>query len=175
MGKEQGAHGAEVARVFCGHLSRYSLYSSELALQAVDEDGLQAIAFAWMPGDTNDADVWMRNQFATLSEEERNTLLTNENYLKRIDAEILEKMVPNSAKLSFFISRKKGCGTPVLNALIERLRSRGVEWLYFWTDCTCNWQYYVKHGFEQIGAGVAPEFSTDKEDYTHYMFRKRIL
>ena len=84
-------------------------------------------------------------------------------------------MVPNSAKLSFFISRKKGCGTPVLNALIERLRSRGVEWLYFWTDCTCNWQYYVKHGFEQIGAGVAPEFSTDKEDYTYYMFRKRIL
>ena len=166
-GKEQGAYGAEVARVFCGHLSRYSLYSSELALQAVDEDGLQAIAFAWMPGDTNDADVWMRNQFATLSEEERNTLLTNENYLKRIDAEILEKMVPNSAKLSFFISRKKGCGTPVLNALIERLRSRGVEWLYFWTDCTCNWQYYVKHGFEQIGAGVAPEFSTDKEDYTY--------
>ena len=175
MGKEQGAHGAEVARVFCGHLSRYSLYSSELALQAVDEDGLQAIAFAWMPGDTNDADVWMRNQFATLSEEERNTLLTNENYLKRIDAEILEKMVPNSAKLSFFISRKKGCGTPVLNALIERLRSRGVEWLYFWTDCTCNWQYYVNHGYEKIGEGVAPEFSTDKEDYTYYMFRKRIL
>ena len=23
--------------------------------------------------------------------------------------------------------------------------------------------------------GVAPEFSTDKEDYTYYMFRKRIL
>ena len=175
MGKEQGAHGAEVARVFCGHLSRYSLYSSELALQAVDEDGLQAIAFAWMPGDTNDADVWMRNQFATLSEEERNTLLTNENYLKRIDAEILEKMVPNSAKLSFFISRKKGYGTPVLNALIELLRQRGVEWLYLWTDCACNWQYYVNHGYEKIGEGVAPEFSTDKEDYTYYMFRKRIL
>ena len=173
-GKEQGAHGAEVARVFCGHLSRYSLYSSALALQAVDEDGLQAIAFAWMPGDKNDADVWVRNQFATLSEEERNTLLTNETYLKRIDAEILEKMVPNSAKLSFFISRKKGYGTPVLNALIELLKSRGVEWLYLWTDCTCNWQYYVKHGYEQIGAGVAQEFSTDKEDYTYYMFRKRI-
>ena len=84
-GKEQGVHGVEVARVFCGH----SLYSPELALQAVDEDVLQAIAFAWMPGDTNDADVWVRSQFATLSEEERNTLLTNENYLKRIDAEIL--------------------------------------------------------------------------------------
>lgn len=174
-GKEQGVHGVEVARVFCGHLSRYSLYSPELALQAVDEDVLQAIAFAWMPGDTNDADVWVRSQFATLSEEERNTLLTNENYLKRIDAEILREMIPNSAKLSFFISRKKGYGTPVLNALIELLRQRGVEWLYLWTDCTCNWQYYVNHGYEKIGEGVAPEFSTDKEDYTYYLFRKRIL
>lgn len=115
------------------------------------------------------------SQFATFSEEERNTLLTNENYLKRIDAEILREMVPNSAKLSFFISRKKGYGTPVLNALIELLRQRGVEWLYLWTDCTCNWQYYVNHGYEKISEGVAPEFSTDKEDYTYYMFRKRIL
>ena len=38
-----------------------------------------------------------------------------------------------------------------------------------------NWQYYVNHGYEKIGEGVAPEFSTDKEDYTYYMFRKRIL
>ena len=67
-------------------------------MQEVDEDGLQAIAFAWMPGDSNDADVWVRNQFATLSADERNTVLTNESYLKRIDAEILTKMVPNSAK-----------------------------------------------------------------------------
>ena len=58
---------------------------------------------------------------------------------------------------------------------IELLRQRGVEWLYLWTDCTCNWQYYVNHGYEKIGEGVAPEFSTDKEDYTYYMFRKRIL
>jgi len=43
------------------------------------------------------------------------------------------------------------------------------------SDCTCNWQYYVNHGYEKIGEGVAPEFSTDKEDYTYYMFRKRIL
>ena len=126
-------------------------------------------------GDLSDAEVWVRNQFATLSEEEWNTLLTNEKYLKRIDAEILEKMVPNAAKLSFFISRKKGYETPVLNALIELLRLRSVEWLYLWTDCTCNWQYYVKHGYEEIGAGVAPEFSTDKEDYVYRMYRKQII
>ena len=77
-------------------------------------------------------------------------------------------------EISQFNPEQKGYGTPVLNALIELLRQRGVEWLYLWTDCTCNWQYYVNHGYEKIGEGVAPEFSIDKEDYTYYMFRKRI-
>jgi len=174
-GKEQGAHSSEVARIFCQHLTRYSLYSADLAFQAEDEEGLQAIAFAWLPGDTNDAASWLRSQLPNMTNEEQQTLLTNERYLTRTDAELQSKMLPNSAKLSFFISQKPGYGTPVLNALIELLRQRGVEWLYLWTDCTCNWQYYVNHGYEKIGEGVAPEFSTDKEDYTYYMFRKRIL
>ena len=173
-GKEQGAHDAEVASLFCQHLTRYSLYSADLAFQAEDEDGLQSIAFAWLPGDTNDAASWLRSQLPNLEEEEQKTLLTNERYLTRTDAELQSKMVPNSAKLSFFISRKPGYGTPVLNALIERLRERGIEWLYLWTDCTCNWEYYPKHGFEQIGEGTVPEFSTDDEEYVYKMFRKKI-
>ena len=43
-GKEQGAHSSEVARIFCQHLTRYSLYSADLAFQAEDEDGLHAHA-----------------------------------------------------------------------------------------------------------------------------------
>lgn len=174
-GKEQGAHSSEVARIFCQHLTRYSLYSVDLAFQAEDEDGLQAIAFAWLPGDTNDAALWLRSQFPNMTKEGQQTLLTNECYLTRTDAELQSKMVPNSAKLSFFISQKPGYGTPVLNVLIERLRVRGIEWLYLWTDCTCNWQYYPKHGYELIGQGIAPEFSTANEDYVYRMYRKRII
>ena len=174
-GKEQGAHDAEAARLFCQHLSRYSLYSTDLALQAEDEDGLQAIAFAWLPGYTNDAGQWLRERLPLMTEEQRHTLLTNEAYLKRTDEKLQKMMLPNSAKLSFFISRKPGYGTPVLEALINRLRQRGVEWLYLWTDCTCNWQYYPSHGYEQIGQGVVPEFSTADEEYTYRMYRKRII
>ena len=174
-GKEQGAHSSEVARIFCQHLTRYSLYSVDLAFQAEDEDGLQAIAFAWLPGDTNDAALWLRSQFPNMTKEGQLTLLTNECYLTRTDAELQSKMVPNSAKLSFFISQKPGYGTTVLNVLIERLRERGIEWLYLWTDCTCNWQYYPKHGYELIGQGIVPEFSTANEDYVYRMYRIRII
>lgn len=174
-GKEQGAHDAEAARLFCQHLSRYSLYSTDLALQVEDDDGVQAIAFAWLPGDTNDAGQWLRERLPLMTGEQRRTLLTNEAYLKRTDGELQKMMLPNSAKLSFFISRKPGYGTPVLEALIGRLRQRGVEWLYLWTDCTCNWQYYPSHGYEQIGQGIVPEFSTANEDYVYRMYRKRII
>jgi GNAT superfamily N-acetyltransferase len=173
-GKEQGAHSSEAARLFCQHLTRYSLYSTDLAFQAEDEEGMQAIAFAWLPGDTNDAASWLRSQLPNMTDKGKQTLLTNERYLTRTDAELQPKMLPNSAKLSFFISQKPGYGTPVLNALIERLRERGIEWLYLWTDCTCNWEYYPKHGYELIGEGTVPEFSTDAEVYTYRMFRKKI-
>lgn len=173
-GKDQGAHEPETARLFCQHLSRYSLYSTELALQAEDEEGLQAIAFAWLPGDVNDADQWLAEHLPLMIEEQRHTLRTNEGYLKRTDAELQSKMQPNSAKLSFFISRKPGFGTPLLEALIDLLRQRGIEWLYLWTDITCNWQYYPKHGYEEIGQGIVPEFSTVGDEYVYRMFRKRI-
>ena len=174
MGKNQGAHGSAVARIFCQYLTRYYLYSAALALQAEDEDGMQAIAFAWLPGETNSAATWLRNQLPALTDDEQQKLLTNERYLMRTDEELLSKMLPNSAKLSFFISKKKGYGTPVLNALIERLRKRGIEWLYLWTDSSCNWQYYPKHGFEFVGEAKVPEFSTDKEEYTNQIYRKHI-
>ncbi len=173
-GKNQGAHGSAVARIFCQHLTRYYLYSADLALQAEDEDGMQAIAFAWLPGETNSAATWLRNHLPALTDDEQQKLLTNERYLMRTDEELLSKMLPNSAKLSFFISKKKGYGTPVLNALIERLRKRGIEWLYLWTDSSCNWQYYPKHGFEFVGEAKVPEFSTDEEEYTNKIYRKHI-
>ncbi len=172
---EQGTSAPEVARILCGHLARFSTYTTELSLQATDEDGLLAIAFAWLPGDTNDADEWLRKQLSAMTEDARQRLLINEQYLKRIEEELQSKMLSNSAKLSFFISRKPGFGTPVQETLIDLLRNRGVEWLYLWTECTCKWLYYSKHGYEQIGQGIAPEFNPVDKDYIYHMFRKRIV
>lgn len=173
-GKDQGADHEEGVWLFCQHLTRYSLYSTDLALLAEDEDGVQAIAFAWLPDETNDADQWLQERLPLMTEEQRHTLLTNEAYLKRTDSELQAMMMPHSAKLSFFISRKPGYGTPVLEALIDLLRQRGIEWLYLWTDSSCNWQYYPKHGYEEIGHGIVPEFSTDDLEYDYRLFRKQI-
>ena len=165
----------DFTRVFCGYLTRYNYYTSELSFQAEDEDGLQAIAFTWMPGDKNDPDPWLHEQLKNVTDEVRGFLKRSVIYMKRTDEELLEKMEPNAAKLSFIISRKPGCGTLLLRHLTEKLRQQGIEWLYLWTDTWCNWQYYPRHGFEQIGQGHLSEFSTEDNDYYYFMYRKRIV
>jgi len=57
---------------------------------------------------------------------------------------------------------------------VKKLKQEGVKWVYLWTDSWCNWQYYPRHDFEQIGKGILPEFSDDNEKYYYYMFRKQI-
>lgn len=106
--KEQVAHDAKAVRLFCQHLSLYSPW----ALPIENDEGFQAIAFAWLPADTNVAVQWLSERFPLITEEQRRTLLTNEGYLMRTDKERQKMILPDSAKHPFFISRKPGYGTP---------------------------------------------------------------
>ena len=165
----------EFTRVFSNYLVRYNYYSPKYSFQAEDEDGLQAVAFTWMPGEENDAEKWFQEQLVGVNVEVRGYLLRSASYMKRTDEELLTKMEPNSAKLSFFISRKPGCGTLLLHHLTEKLRQQGIKWLYLWTDTWCNWQYYPRHGFERIGQGHLSEFSSEGDEYYYFLYRKRIV
>ena len=163
-------------RVFSEYLVRHNYYTPQLSLKVVDEEGLQAIAFACMPDEENDSEVWLQAQLERLSPEVRKFMLRSNKYTIRTDAKLLTMMESQShaAKLSFFFSRKAGYGAIVLEQLVEKLRQQGVEWLYLWTDSWCNWQYYPRHDYEQIGKGILPEFSSENEKYYYYLFRKQI-
>ena len=163
-------------RVFSEYLVRHNYYTPQLSLKVVDEEGLQAIAFACMPDEENDSEVWLQAQLERLSPEVRKFMLRSNKYTIRTDAKLLTMMESQShaAKLSFFFSRKAGYGAIVLEQLVEKLRQQGVEWLYLWTDSWCNWQYYPRHNYEQIGQGILPEFSSENEKYYYYLFRKQI-
>ena len=166
----------EFTRVFCEYLVRHNYYTPQHSLKVVDEDGLQAIAFAWMSGEENDSEAWLQGQLDSLSPEVRKFMLRSNNYTIRTDAKLLTMMETQShaAKLSFFFSRKAGYGAIVLEHLVKKLKQEGIEWLYLWTDSWCNWQYYPRHNYEQIDEGILPEFSSEDEKYYYYLFRKQI-
>ena len=166
----------EFTRIFCEYLVRCNYYSTQFSFKIVDEEGLQAIAFGCMPEEKNDAEAWLQEQLKSVSPEVGKYIVRSTNYAKRTEAELLTLMEsqPHAAKLSFFFSRKPGYGALVLEHLVDRFKHQGVKWLYLWTDSWCNWQYYPHHGFEQIGKGFLPEFSSDEEKYYYYLFRKQI-
>ena len=166
----------EFTKVFCEYLVRSNYYTPPFSLKIVDDEGLQAIAFACIPNEKNDSEAWLQEQLGRLSPVTKKYILRSSAYTKRMDAELLKMMEPqpHAAKLSFFFSEKAGYGALVLEHLVEKLRQQSVEWLYLWTDSWSNWQYYPRHGFEQIGKGLLPEFSSDDEKYYYYLFRKQI-
>ncbi|MBO7641014.1 MAG: GNAT family N-acetyltransferase [Bacteroidales bacterium] len=167
-------HRPEFDHAFCGHLARYNYYDPELSFQIVDEEGIQGVCWAYLPGKTNDAESWVGNAVTGLTDEERKETYAHVDYLKSIDTAVCKMMGPKDVKISFLIAQKKGYGTFLLQHTMKVLSERGFENLYLWTDSSCNWQFYPKHGFEKVHEERCVLYSTPEEDFKFMVFRKRL-
>ena len=84
-------------------------------------------------------------------------------------------MKDDDIQLTLYISRKKGCGSKLLNELCDRLRAQGWKNLYLWTDCECDWEWYIDHGYELVAKDIYEPFTEqDGEDYLTYIFKKAL-
>lgn len=150
-------------------------YDKQLSLQACDDDGsMQAIAFASLKKDINISEQWIEQYLNCKDEGERTKVLESTAYLKRTEEELLSLMDNDCAKLSLFMSKKQGYGTPLLERLTSMLRERGMRWIYLLTDSSCSWQYYSKHGYEKVHEELVDAFSTPSTPYYCYTYRKCI-
>ena len=165
-------HRPEFDHAFCGHLARYNYYNPELSFQIVDGEGIQGVCWACVPGETNDADAWVKSAVTGLTEEERKETYAHVDYLKSIDAAVCKMMRPGDAKISFLITRKRGYGAALMKHVMKVLSERGFENVYLWTDSSCNWQFYPKHGFELVHEERNDLYSTPEEDFRFMVFRK---
>ena len=162
----------EFDHAFCGHLARYNYYDPELSFQILDEEGIQGVCWAWVPGETNDADAWVKSAVTGLTDEECKETYAHVDYLKSIDAAVYKMMGPKDAKISFLITQKRGYGTILLKHVMKVLSEQGFENIYLWTDSSCNWQFYPKHGFELVYEGKSDLYCTPEEDFQVMVFRK---
>ena len=162
----------EFDHAFCGHLARYNYIDPELSFQMVDEDGLQGVCWAHAPGKTNDADAWLERAAKGLTGKERAETYAHADYLKSIDTAVCRMMGPKDVKISFLITQKRGYGTLLLKHVVKILSERGFQNVYLWTDSSCNWQFYPKHGFELVHEERSGLYSTPEEDFKFMVFRK---
>ena len=164
----------EFDHAFCGHLARYGYYDPELSFQIVDENGVEGVCWVHVPGKANDSDAWLEKAVEGLTDQEREEAYAHVDYLKSIDAAVFKMLEPEDVKLSFLIARKKGYGSALLEYTMDILSERGFRNLYLWTDSSCNWQFYPKHGFELVLEEKSERYSTPEEPFAVMVFRKRL-
>ena len=171
----------EFAKLYVEFLVRNNIFFPELSVQLTDEnrtegDRLLAAAFAERQSDKNDALAWLKENSRNVTELERKKLDMLVEYLRWMDSKTLKLMSEGDVKLSLFVSRYRGYGIRTLSLLYEKLCSMGFKNVYLWTDCECDWQWYVRHGYELLNRESYTPFcdKASGRDFLTFVFRKKL-
>ena len=162
-------------RFYVEHIIRNNYFENDLHFQLIEnKSNFCAMAFFARKTDVCKADEWFALASKQFSEKQLFYTKISQNYIELMDEKTRAFMNDDDIQLTLYVSRKKGCGSKLLDKLCEELRAQGWKNLYLWTDCECNWQWYTDHGYELLSTDVYKLFSSDDEDYLTYIFRKKL-
>ncbi len=170
-------------RFYVEGIIRRNYFENELHFQLVEKSGegsgphgeFTAMAFFARKNDICKADDWYTEEARKYPPKLLSSTQLGKAYIELMDEKTRAFMKDDDIQLTLYISRKKGCGSKLLNNLCDQLRAQGWKNLYLWTDCECNWQWYTDHGYELVSTDVYGPFSEeDGKDYLTYIFRKKL-
>ena len=153
---------------------RHNIFYNEFALQLVQGEELQAVAFAARKEEKNNALQWLAENSLNLSVKEQRSLQQVVDYLEHMDAKTCSFMEKDDIRLSLFASSQRGCGSVILSQLEAVLGRAGFKSMYLWTDSDCNHQWYPNHGFTLVESECNETFSTPEKNFMTYIFRKKL-
>jgi STE24 endopeptidase len=164
----------EFRRFYVEHIVRNNLFENDYHFELIENGSFCASAFFARKADVCKADEWYSVESRKYSENLLSSTKIGKSYIELMDDKVRSYMNDDDIQLTLYVSRKKGCGSKLLNKLCEELRAQGWKNLYLWTDCECNWQWYTDHGYELLSTDVYKPFSSEDEDYLTYIFRKKL-
>lgn len=167
---------AEFKRFNVEYIVRMNIFDNDQNYQLVDaSDGtLLSAAFMARKGEKSKAEEWFCDASKKYPDNLKIASKMSHDYISLLDKKTFSLMNDGDIKLSLFVSRKPGCGVLIFDRLYEKFRSEGYKNIYLYTDCDCNWQWYVKHGFTLVQEDVYEPFSDEHENYKTYIFKKEI-
>ena len=165
------------ARLDVEFIVRNNIYQPRLSFQLADkkrspDNELLSAAFFTLKDGANTARAWLEENSRACSDSQKASLEMVKAYLEYMDKKELSFMNADDIKLSLYVSRKRGMGAALLEKLLPRLTAKGYKNLYLWTDCDCNWKWYVNHGYLLVSQEVYAPFSEPGRDYTTFVFKK---
>lgn len=178
-------------RFYVEHIIRSNYFENEYHYQLVEKssdtgihDELRstpttgefcAMAFFARKTDICKADVWYTEEVKNFPQTLQRSTKLGKAYIELMDEKTRSFMKDDDIQLTLYISRKKGCGSKLLNELCNQLQVQGYKNLYLWTDCECDWQWYTDHGYKLVSKDIYEPFTEqDGEDYLTYIFRKAL-
>lgn len=182
-------------RFYVEHIIRSNYFENEYHYQLVEKSGdtgiheglhdelrstpttgeFCAMAFFARKSDICKVDDWYKLEAKKIPQDLQHSTKLGKAYIELMDEKTRSFMKDDDIQLTLYISRKKGCGSKLLNELCDRLRTQGYKNLYLWTDCECDWQWYTDHGYELVSKDIYEPFTEqDGEDYLTYIFRKAL-
>ena len=139
-----------------------------------DSNDFCAAAFFARKGDICKVEEWFKVESEKYPAELKKASFMSRDYILGMDKKTFDMMNEDDIKLTLYVSRKRGCGSKLLNELCAHFKEEGYKNLYLWTDCECTWEWYTEHGYELVEQGVYEPFSDENEDYRTFVFRKEL-
>ena len=167
----------EFKRFNVEYIVRNNICENDYRFQLVEENAqneILAAAFFARKGDSSIVEEWFVRESQRFPEEWRAASGMSKTYLTLMDERTLNLMNEDDIKLSLFISRRPGAGSLILEKTCEKLKGEGWKNLYLWTDCDCNWEWYVRHGFTLVREDTYEPFSDEHEDYKTWIFKRKL-
>lgn len=162
-------------RLYVETVVRSNIFENQWRFQLEDDSSdsnFCAAAFFMKKGDVCTVSGWLSQSENSFTPEQKELIRMCRTYLEEMDRKTLSFMTREDVKLSLFISVKPGCGSKLLNLLIEKFKSEGYKNLFLWTDCECNWQWYEKNGYQLVEKSVYEPFCSGEKQFTTYIFKK---
>ena len=162
-------------RFYVEIILRNSFFENGLAFQITDKENPQKLysaMFFQKKSDSNDLQKWLLENSKKFSETQKQSVNLCAEYLEFMDSKVHSLMAQNDIKLSLFVGLEKGFGSVIFEELWNYLKNQGYKNMYLWTDCECNWKWYLKEGFSLIEEIVYEKFNDEKGEYKAYIFKK---
>ncbi len=154
MAEDFGDSRFDLGRAVYEYMVRYYYRSAHFSRVMVSKDAQQDILsflLAYAPKNCSDSEQWFQERIARLSVADAIVARDYHRYLGEQSKRIAELAKEENYLIAgLFVSRRDGCGSPLMRCLLEQAKDEAYESLYLWADANCNCEYYRRHGFEQV-------------------------
>ena len=171
---------AEFKRFNVEYIVRNNIFENDLHFELIDyadeksEGEFCSCAFFTKKGEVCKALEWYEVESRKFSQDLCIASEMSRTYIELMDKKTQDLMNEDDIQLTLYVSRKSGAGSRLLNELCSRLKSSGYKKLYLWTDIECNWEWYIKNGYELVQQDFYEPFCEEQEDYKTFIFRKTL-